>query len=57
MGAPLSLGLTCPQMLIETEVDQGMSDEPGSLMDRALMGLISLHRQCPTRVLRGTQLT
>lgn len=32
------------QMLIETEADQGMSDEPESLMDRALMGLISLHR-------------
>lgn len=33
-------------MLIEIEADQGMSDEPESLMDRALMGLVSLHRQC-----------
>ena len=32
-------------MLIETEADQAMSDEPESLMDRALMGLISLHCQ------------
>lgn len=32
-------------MLIEIEADQGMSNEPESLMDRALMGLISLHRE------------
>ena len=49
--------LIYPQMLIETEVDQGMSDEPESLMDRALMGLISSHRQYFICMLRETQLT
>lgn len=44
-------------MLIETEADQGMSDEPESLMDRALMGLISLHRQFFPRMRREPQLT
>jgi len=44
-------------MLIETEADQGMSDEPESLMDHALMGLISLHRQYFIPVLRETPLT
>ncbi|KAF9649340.1 ARM repeat-containing protein [Thelephora ganbajun] len=37
------------QMLIEIEADQGMSDLPESLMDRALMGLITLHREDPSR--------
>jgi len=44
-------------MLIEIEADQGMSDEPESLMDRALMGLISSHRQYFLCALRETQLT
>ena len=38
-------------MLIETEADQGMSNEPGSLMDRTLMGLVSLHGPCSTSLL------
>jgi hypothetical protein len=44
-------------MLIETEADQEMSDEPESLMDRALMGLISLHRQYLIYTLPEPQLT
>ena len=44
-------------MLIETEADQGMSNEPGSLMDHTLMGLVSLYRQYSIPTLCETQLT
>ncbi|KAH9991655.1 ARM repeat-containing protein [Russula compacta] len=33
------------QMAIEIEADQGLSDEPGSLMDHVLVGLISVSHQ------------
>ena len=47
----------CLQMLIETEADQEMSDEPDSLMDRALVGLISSYRRSFVRTLYNMQLT
>ncbi len=31
-------------MALEIEADQGLSDEPGSLMDHVLVGLISFSR-------------
>jgi hypothetical protein len=31
-------------MALEIEADQGLSDEPGSLMDHVLVGLISVSR-------------
>lgn len=31
-------------MVLEIEADQGLSDEPGSLMDHVLVGLISVSR-------------
>lgn len=31
-------------MVLEIEADQGLSDEPGSLMDHVLVGLISAYR-------------
>ncbi|KAI9449636.1 hypothetical protein BJY52DRAFT_1359724 [Lactarius psammicola] len=38
--------VACPvlQMALEIEADQGLSDEPGSLMDHVLVGLISAYR-------------
>jgi len=38
--------VACPvlQMTLEIEADQGLSDEPGSLMDHVLVGLISAAR-------------
>jgi nucleolar protein 9 len=33
-----------PQMVLEIEANQGFSDEPGSLMDHVLVGLISAYR-------------
>jgi nucleolar protein 9 len=33
----------CSQMAIQVEANIGMADEPGSLMDRVLVGLITLH--------------
>ncbi|KAI0052589.1 ARM repeat-containing protein [Auriscalpium vulgare] len=38
------------QMLLEIEADQGLTDEPGSLMDRVLVGLITLHHNDPSAV-------
>ncbi|KAI9511254.1 armadillo-type protein [Russula earlei] len=40
----------CPvlQMAIEMEADQGLSDEPGSLMDYVLVGLISASHNDPS---------
>jgi len=31
-------------MALEIEADQGLSDEPGSLMDHVLVGLITAYR-------------
>ncbi|KAI0069190.1 ARM repeat-containing protein [Artomyces pyxidatus] len=38
------------QMVLEIEADQNMSDEPDSLMDRALVGLITLQHNDPSAV-------
>ncbi|RDB20532.1 Nucleolar protein 9 [Hypsizygus marmoreus] len=41
--------VACPglQMLLEVEADHGMADEPGSLMDRVTVGIISACRDNP----------
>ena len=33
------------QVLLEVEADQGMANEPGSLMDRVMVGLITSCRE------------
>ncbi|KAF8270863.1 armadillo-type protein [Lactarius quietus] len=42
--------VACPvlQMALEIEADQGLSDEPGSLMDHVLVGLISAYHDDPS---------
>ncbi|KAI0260538.1 armadillo-type protein [Gloeopeniophorella convolvens] len=42
--------VACPvlQMLLEIEADQGLSDEPGSLMDHVLVGLITTYHNDPS---------
>ncbi|KAH9059317.1 armadillo-type protein [Lactarius vividus] len=44
--------VACPvlQMALEIEADQGLSDEPGSLMDHVLVGLISGYHDDPSFV-------
>lgn len=34
------------QMMLELEAEQGTSDEPGSLMDRVLVGMITSYSRC-----------
>jgi nucleolar protein 9 len=57
-----NLVLTVFQVLLEVEADQDMANEPGSLMDRVMVGLITSCREfrlfcnspspCPTKILR-----
>ncbi|KAI0253125.1 ARM repeat-containing protein [Lactifluus subvellereus] len=44
--------VACPmlQMALEIEADQGLSDEPGSLMDHVSVGLISAYHNDPSAV-------
>ncbi|KAI0313257.1 armadillo-type protein [Amylostereum chailletii] len=38
------------QMILKVETDLGMADEPGSLVDRVLVGMITLHYNDPTAI-------